>query len=309
MSVHVMVAIFDAEGLTSTEKLVALAYAEHGHDDGSEARAGIERICRYTSLSRRTVQTTLQALIAKKVLYIDRPSTNKTPTCYRFLLTPDGKNLSFRGATAAPQDEAGGATDASRGATDDALGCSSCTQTVNEPLDEPLLSLVEELPTRISDLCDLLAKLIEDNGSRRPTVTAKWRTDMRLLHERDGRSFTQIENMIRWCQADDFWRANILSPAKLRAKYDQMRLRASLSRKLSPADLEAQIDKALACILGAFNVPRETLTVPLEDPLAERVRQQVSLREMGKMTSDQIRHLVAATAYDQKERHAQSRNR
>lgn len=177
-------------------------------------------------------------------------------------------------------------------------------RTTTPPLAMP------ELPTPISELCDLLAKLIEDNGSRRPTVTAKWKTDMRLLHERDGRSFTQIENMIRWCQADDFWRANILSPAKLRAKYDQMRLRATSSaRAYSHEDLEAQIDKALACILGAFNVPRETLTLPLSDALAERVRQRVSLREMGKMAPDQIRHLVAATAYDQKERHAQSRNR
>jgi DNA-binding MarR family transcriptional regulator len=224
MSVHVMVAIFDADGLTPTEKLVALAYAEHGHDDGREARAGIERICGYTALSRRTVQTTLQSLVAKKVIEVERPSTNKRPTCYRFILSPDGKSLA-RGAVVAPQDDAGGATDTAGGATDDTLGCNSRTQTVSEPSDEPTPSS-KVFDDEVISLTTLLADLIEQNGSKRPTVTDKWRNEIRLLRDKDNHSCRQIENMIRWCQADSFWRANILSATKLRAKYDQMRLRA-----------------------------------------------------------------------------------
>ena len=164
MSVHVMVAIFDAGGLTSTEKLVALAYAEHGHDDGSEARAGIERICQFTALSRRTVQTTLQSLLAKKVLYVDRPATNRHPTCYRFFLTPDGKTLSFGGAVVAPQTPVGGATYTARGATDDAQGCNSRTQTVKEPFDEPTTSK-KIFDDEVIRLGTLLADLISADGS------------------------------------------------------------------------------------------------------------------------------------------------
>lgn len=297
MSVRVMGLVFEMD-LPPSEKVTALALADHAHDDGTEARPGNASLAMKTSLSERQVQRVVKSLVAKGVLAIQRPATNTKPVVYCFPTAARGDKMS-------PQEVRRGDTEGALGVTSRASGGDiRVTQTVIEPSDEPSLSLVEEPPTRIDELCDLLATLIEGNGSRRPTVTARWRTDMRLLHERDGRSFAQIENMIRWCQADDFWRANILSPNKLRAKYDQMRLRASASRKSSPADRESQIDQAVACILSAFNVPRETVKLPLDDPLAERVRQRVSLREMGKMAPDQIRHLVAATAYDQKERHA-----
>ena len=42
----------------------------------------------------------------------------------------------------------------------------------------------------------------------------------------DLRDALEVEACIRWSQADDFWKSNILSPAKLRAKFDTMRLRA-----------------------------------------------------------------------------------
>lgn len=42
----------------------------------------------------------------------------------------------------------------------------------------------------------------------------------------DGRTPAQIETAIRWCQGDEFWRANIMAMPKLREKYDQLRLAA-----------------------------------------------------------------------------------
>jgi hypothetical protein len=67
--------------------------------------------------------------------------------------------------------------------------------------------------------------------------------------------------LIQWAQDDSFWRANILSMPKFRAKYDQLRLQAEqerASRKPSQSDkfhatlqmgrdLQAQLDaQALA---------------------------------------------------------------
>lgn len=75
-------------------------------------------------------------------------------------------------------------------------------------------------------LAELLASLIEANGSTRPTVTPAWVTAIERMNRIDGRTWQEIEGAIRWAQADDFWRANVLSPAKLRAKYDQLRLQA-----------------------------------------------------------------------------------
>lgn len=95
-----------------------------------------------------------------------------------------------------------------------------------------------ELNTRtygseIHSACNLLADLIESNGSRRPAVNDKWLSDMERLHKIDERSWEQITKAIEWCQADDFWRGNILSPAKLRKQYDQLRLAAQRNTKQS----------------------------------------------------------------------------
>jgi hypothetical protein len=81
--------------------------------------------------------------------------------------------------------------------------------------------------------CNLLADLIEANGSRRPTVSDKWQSDMDKLNRIDERSWEQITKAIEWCQADDFWRGNIMSPAKLRKQYDQLRLAAQRNTKQS----------------------------------------------------------------------------
>jgi hypothetical protein len=85
----------------------------------------------------------------------------------------------------------------------------------------------------IHQACKLLADLIESNGSRRPQVTDKWLSDMERLHRIDERSWEQITKAIQWCQADDFWRGNIMSPGKLRKQYDQLRLAAQRGNKQS----------------------------------------------------------------------------
>ena len=78
----------------------------------------------------------------------------------------------------------------------------------------------------VDRVCEHLASRIEANGSRRPTITKGWRTEARLLIDRDGRTERQVHTAIDWCQDHTFWRSNILSMGKLREKYDQMRLRA-----------------------------------------------------------------------------------
>ncbi len=93
----------------------------------------------------------------------------------------------------------------------------------------------------VEALCQHLADQVEANGSKRPTVTKRWRTSARLLLDADGRTPDQVRAAIDWCQADTFWRSVILSMPKLREKYDQIRL--SASRGASP---------------GAYVAPRST---------------------------------------------------
>lgn len=82
----------------------------------------------------------------------------------------------------------------------------------------------------VEALCQHLADRIETNGSKRPTITKRWRTSARLLLDVDGRTTDQVHAAIDWCQNDDFWRSNILSMPKLREKYDQLRLAAQRSQ-------------------------------------------------------------------------------
>jgi len=89
-----MAAVFDANSLTSTEKLVALALADHCHDDGSEARPGLARLERKTSLSRDGVRKTMRRLLEKGVLVEDRPATSHRPASYRFVLEALGGSSS-----------------------------------------------------------------------------------------------------------------------------------------------------------------------------------------------------------------------
>ncbi|MFE2998701.1 hypothetical protein ACFXG4_27325 [Nocardia sp. NPDC059246] len=77
----------------------------------------------------------------------------------------------------------------------------------------------------VEALCTRLHERITTNGSK-AVITAKWRTDARLLLDRDGRDLDKALNLIDWCQRDPFWHKNILSMTKFREKYDQLRLNA-----------------------------------------------------------------------------------
>ena len=66
--------------------------------------------------------------------------------------------------------------------------------------------------------------------------------------DRDGRTPEQVSAAIDWCQANDFWRSNVLSMPKLREKYDQMRLQATRQSAAAPGQRLSPGDRALALI-------------------------------------------------------------
>jgi hypothetical protein len=76
-------------------------------------------------------------------------------------------------------------------------------------------------------LCNLLASLIVANDPKAKVApdSKGWRDAARRLLALDDRPVEQIEQVIRWSQADPFWRANVLSMPKLRDKYGQLLLK------------------------------------------------------------------------------------
>jgi hypothetical protein len=78
----------------------------------------------------------------------------------------------------------------------------------------------------VEALCTRLRDRIVENGNRPPTITKKWRTEARLLLDKDGIALDKALALIDWCQASSFWKGNILSMPKFREKYDQLRTQA-----------------------------------------------------------------------------------
>ncbi|MEH7340859.1 Replication protein O [Priestia megaterium] len=78
----------------------------------------------------------------------------------------------------------------------------------------------ESVPFQLS--LRLLHNIRKNNETFREPDLQKWSNDIRLMMERDNRTEDQIRYLIDWCQQDSFWKANILSPSKLRKQYDQL---------------------------------------------------------------------------------------
>lgn len=91
---------------------------------------------------------------------------------------------------------------------------------------EPMKAVAVPERLDVEHVCRQLADRIEANGSKRPTVTDRWRDSARLMLDKDHRTVEQIIGCINWCQNDEFWRSNVLSMPKLRDRYDQLRLAA-----------------------------------------------------------------------------------
>ncbi len=77
----------------------------------------------------------------------------------------------------------------------------------------------------------ILAKLLwslilENNPKAKVPNFQKWAGEVEKMLRIDGRTFEEVEFMIHWSQQDNFWKANILSTAKLREKFDQLFVKA-----------------------------------------------------------------------------------
>ena len=68
-------------------------------------------------------------------------------------------------------------------------------------------------------------------GQKKKTGLDKWADTIRLMRERDGRCHREMKEVFDWAHGDDFWRTNILSPAKLRVQWGQLVLKRDSARK------------------------------------------------------------------------------
>lgn len=74
--------------------------------------------------------------------------------------------------------------------------------------------------------------LIKTNnpGAKEPNLE-KWADDIRKIREIDNKPTKHINALMKWAQEDSFWSGNILSPDKLRKKWDQLVIKAKKERE------------------------------------------------------------------------------
>lgn len=74
-------------------------------------------------------------------------------------------------------------------------------------------------------------RILENDADFKQPNLQKWANDIRLMMEIDKRTEEQIRYLIRWVQQDDFEMVNVLSPAKLRKRYDQLVLKVKREKE------------------------------------------------------------------------------
>lgn len=74
----------------------------------------------------------------------------------------------------------------------------------------------------------------------------KWAEHIDKMHRIDGITFEEIEELIRWCQQDSFWKSNILSTQKLREKYEQLYAAKERDKKNSKSDFDKKLERLMS---------------------------------------------------------------
>lgn len=228
MSVEATAAVWAMRELPATEKLVAVRIADHADPNGNNAYPSVARLQADTGLSERAVQGALVRLCDRGVLSRSHLPGPKGTRRYSVNLKWSPPQDVHPAADAPPQQMQG--QDVHPPAGDAGQPPQQVHPNRHKNRKNPFSSAKPPRP-EVEHLCNVLADLVEANGSKRPTVTKAWTDSARLMLDRDGRDPEKAERLIRWCQQDPFWMGNILSMPKFREQYDKLRLKANEQAK------------------------------------------------------------------------------
>lgn len=110
----------------------------------------------------------------------------------------------------------------------------------------------EEFADEVKDLCSTLADLVKANGHPVGTVGVTWWRACERLIRIDGYTVEQIDWVMRWATANEFWSSNIRSMSKLREKFSELKARALAEKQRAgraPVTYKQSPDDAVLAIL------------------------------------------------------------
>lgn len=260
MSVRVMSLVWDSD-VQAPERFTLLALADRADEDG-KCWPSVKWLARKCQTSERTIRRHIgwletERLIKRSLRVNDSSMYVIQLAALRRRKLPEIENDPCQSDTPGqidtpddltPPDNMSPLSDWPGVTNQVAEGCQSVTQYVIDtslttstsgtaalaPDREPAKAKRDKPGARpdVDLLCDHLLAAITANGSK-AEITKRWRTDARLLLDRDGRDVDEAHRLIDWCQRDTFWQTNILSMPTFRRQYDKLRLRARNGRHLS----------------------------------------------------------------------------
>ena len=194
----------------------------------AKVRDGLARLSEANLILRYTVASRTYFLVTGwgKHQRVDKPKESRIPEPTEEENGTFPQNDAIRESVANVRDDVATPRDTLAPGTGEQGNRGTGEQGNRDTIDDVDLRAVEDPRPDVDAVCDAMAASVQRRTGRAPRITATWRTQARLMIDRDGRTVEEITRIIDWVEADDFWRANILSLPKLRQKFDTLRLQA-----------------------------------------------------------------------------------
>lgn len=194
----------------ATSKLVLLCLADCHNDGNGQCNPGVEYISRVSGLDRKTVISALANLEAIGAIRAEKEHGRSNQ--YTLLTSPEiGTGT-----------ENGTSTEIGTAPVPKTV-LPPVPKTVPEPISEPKRNLKDNVAPEYISCAEWMWSLIQPvtQSPKKPNLKS-WAGDIRKLSEIDKRPLPVIAAVFKWANTDKFWRANILSPKKLREKFDNL---------------------------------------------------------------------------------------
>jgi hypothetical protein len=274
VSIEAMTWVLGYSEETLGRRLVLLALANYAHRDGTNAFPAVATLAQDARMSERQVQRALRGMESDGS--IERAGKSASGATNWTIRMTGGDILS--GVT----NRAGKVPEMSPEPSDpsveeDSLRSSSSSGVASETLTttsdqhangNPSPPVAVAPPPRRVDrsqsdrrdvdaLCMLLAALMRERDPKvkiPQTASAwkRWQDAARLLIDADERHFEEAEQVLRFSQADEFWKTNILSMPTFREKYDKLRAKWIGSRQRAQAAVATSQQPTTADLMAAY---------------------------------------------------------
>ena len=213
---------------TATAKLVLIGLADCHNRDTGQCDPGNTHLSNIAQCTKRSVINAIEELEA--LGYITTQKSNGRRTNYKLNLNVKQCNQ-FTGENIAPVKSAHepvkyetptGENDNSSFSIEPVRTSKQTSKTLRDSRGGE--KIVKASDDDYSLACKLLAGIRRLKPDYKQPNLDTWADDVRKMRELDGRNHFQIFRVFDWANHDSFWQTNILSPAKLREKFDQLEL-------------------------------------------------------------------------------------